>query len=95
MQRALYSMDRTQARLGGISRNSPYAMVRAVSHPSVVIGCRRFVSAQAIAAPSSNYTTSVSPPQDAVRSWRAAASAGQELPSNARVVTRSRKSDAG
>ena len=50
MDRALYSIEETRARLGGISRNSLYAMLRAGDLPSVVIGCRRFVSAEAIAA---------------------------------------------
>jgi len=45
MDRALYSIEETRARLGGISRNSLYAMLRAGDLPSVVIGCRRFVSA--------------------------------------------------
>jgi hypothetical protein len=85
MDRALYSIEETRARLGGISRNSLYAMLRAGDLPSVVIGCRRFVSAEAIAA---------LPSQDTVRSRRALTSAGQVLASIARVSTRSRKSDA-
>ena len=94
MDRALYSIEETRARLGGISRNSLYAMLRSGDLPSVVIGCRRFVSAEAIAALISNSTTSISPSQDTVRSGRALTSAGQVLPSIARVSTRSRKSDA-
>jgi hypothetical protein len=39
MDRALYSIEETRARLGGISRNSLYAMLRAGELPSVVIGC--------------------------------------------------------
>jgi hypothetical protein len=93
MDRALYSIEETRARLGGISRNSLYAMLRAGDLPSVVIGCRRFVAAEAIAALISNSTTSVSPSQDAVRSRRPLAH-GQVLPSTGRVSTRSRKSDA-
>ena len=81
MDRALYSIEKARARLGGISRNSLYAMSRAGSLPSVVIGCRRFVSAEAIAALISNSTTLVSASQDAVRSRRPLANAGQELPS--------------
>jgi hypothetical protein len=68
MDRALSSIEETRARLGGISRNSLYAMLRAGSLPSVVIGCRRFVSAEAIAALIKNSTTSISPSRDAVRS---------------------------
>jgi len=86
MDRALYSIEETRARLGGISRNSLYAMLRAGSLPSVVIGCRRFVSAEAIAALISSSTTSISPSQDAVRSrqpfrarrsWRATSATSQ------------------
>jgi hypothetical protein len=44
MDRALYSIEETRVRLGGISRSSLYAMLRAGDLPSVVIGCRRFVS---------------------------------------------------
>ncbi len=95
MERALYSIEETRARLGGISRNSLYAMLRAGVLQSVVIGCRRFVSAEAIAELIKNSTTSVSPSHDAVRSRRPFANGGLAHPSNARVVTRSRKSDAG
>jgi hypothetical protein len=94
MDRALYSIEETRGRLGGISRNSLYAMLRAGSLPSVVIGCRRVVSAEAIAVLISNSTTSISPSQDAVRSRRPLVNAGQLLSSTARVTTGSRKSDA-
>ena len=94
MERALYSIEETRALLGGISRSSLYAMLRAGRLPSVVIGCRRFVSAEAIAALIGNSTTSASPSQDAVRSRRPLANAGEALPSTSRVSTRSRGSDA-
>ncbi len=55
MVRALYSID---ARLGGNSRNGFYAILRAGSLPSVVIGCCRVVSAEAIAALISSSRTS-------------------------------------
>lgn len=84
----VYSIEETRARLGGISRTGPYAMLRAG------IGCRRFVSVEAIAALVRNSTTSVSPSQDAVRSWRPLVNAGPALTSNDRVVLRCRKSDA-
>jgi len=93
MDRALYSIEETRARLGGISRNSLYAILRSGDLPSVVIGCRRFVSAEAIAALIRNATTSVSPSQDAVRSRRSLGTTGQLLPSSARV-TRAREPDA-
>jgi hypothetical protein len=94
MDRALYSIEEARARLGGISRNSLYAMLRAGDLPSVVIGCRRFVSAEAIAGLISSSTTSISPSQDAVRSRRPLATTGQAVPSTARVSARSRRSNA-
>ena len=94
MDRALYSIEETRARLGGISRNSLYTMLRAGDLPSVVIGCRRFISAEAIAALITNSTTSISPSQDAVRSRRPLVNVGQGLSSTARLRTRSRKFDA-
>jgi hypothetical protein len=94
MDRALYSIEETRARLGGISRNSLYAMLRAGDLPSVVIGCRRFISAEAIAALIADSTTSISPSQDAVRSRRPLVNVGQELCSIARPSTHLRKPDA-
>jgi hypothetical protein len=94
MDRALYSIEETRARLGGISRSSLYAMLRAGDLPSVVIGCRRFVSAEAIAALIRHSTTTISPSQDAVRSRRPLVNARVALPSTARVSTHSRKSNA-
>lgn len=95
MDRALYSIEETRAHLGWHFAQQSLRHVASRHLPSGVIGCRRFVSAEAIAALISSSTTSVSPPQDAVRSRRPLANAGQEIPSNARVVTRARKSDAG
>jgi hypothetical protein len=94
MDRALYSIEETRARLGGISRNSLYAMLRAGSLPSVVIGCRRFVSAEAITALIRNSTTSTSPSLDAVRSRPPLVNTGEVLPSTARAGTRWRKTHA-
>ena len=94
MDRALYSIEETRARLGGISRNSLYAMLRAGDLPSVVIGCRRFISAEAIAALITDSTTSISPSQDAVRSRRPLVKVGQGLRATARPSTHPRKSDA-
>ena len=92
MHRALCSIEETQARLRGISRSS-LSILRAGSLPSVVVGCRRFVSAEAHTALIRNSTTSVSPSQDAVRSRRPMVNAGQALPSTARVSTRSDESN--
>jgi hypothetical protein len=94
MDRALYSIEETRARLGDISRNNLYPMLRARSLPSVAIDCRRFVSAEAIATVISSYTTIGEPSQDAARSRRLLANAGQALRSTPRVSTRSHESDA-
>lgn len=94
MDRALYSIEETRARLGGISRNSLYAMLRAGYLPSVVVGCRRFISAEAIAALITDATTSISPSQDAVRSRRPLVNVGQGLCSTARPTTHLRKPNA-
>ena len=47
--RDLYSIEEARKRLGGISRNSIYLMLRAGQLPSAVLGCRRFIAAKAIA----------------------------------------------
>jgi hypothetical protein len=92
MDRALYSIEETRVRLGGISRSSLYAMLRAGDLPSVVIGCRRFVSAEAIAALINQATTTISPSQEAVRSRRPLTPADRPLPSTSRLSSPSRKS---
>lgn len=50
MERALYSMDEACVRLGGIAKNTLYRLLRSQQLASVVIGRRRFISAEAIAA---------------------------------------------
>lgn len=47
--RALYSIQDARKLLGGISRNTIYQLLRSRRLASVIIGCRRFVSAGAIA----------------------------------------------
>ncbi len=89
MERALYSIEETRARIGGTTRSSLYAMLLAGDLPSVVMGCRRFVAAEAIAALISHSTTSISASRDAVRSRRPLA--GQALASTARVSIGSSK----
>jgi hypothetical protein len=95
MVRALYSIKDTWARLGDISRKNLYPMLRARSLPSVVIGCRRFASAEAIATLISSYTTIIGEPsQDAVRSRQPLGNAAKALRSTPRVRIRSDESDA-
>ena len=50
MERALYSMDEACVRLGGIAKNTLYRLLRSQQLASVVIGRRRFIAAEAIAA---------------------------------------------
>lgn len=66
--RELYSIKETRELLGGISRNSLYELLRSGRLPSVVLGCRRFVSATAIAELITESTTTVSPSLDYARS---------------------------
>lgn len=47
-ERALYSIEEARKLLGGISRNTIYGLLRTGALPSVVLGCRRFVSSEAI-----------------------------------------------
>ena len=59
--RDLYSIEEARKRLGGISRNSIYLMLRAGQLPSVVLGCRRFIAAKAIADLIASSSTLASP----------------------------------
>lgn len=47
--RELYSITEARELLGGISRNSIYALLNAGMLPSVIVGRRRFIAASAIA----------------------------------------------
>ena len=67
MDRDLYSIAEARERLGGISRNSIYALLRSGELASVVLGCRRFITAVAIAELIAKSTTTVSPALDAAR----------------------------
>ncbi len=67
MDRDLYSIAEARERLGGISRNSIYALLRSGELASVVLGCRRFITAAAIAELIARSTTTVSPALDAAR----------------------------
>jgi hypothetical protein len=65
--RVLYSIKEARHLLGGISRNSIYALLRSGQLRSVVIGCRRFVEHTAIAELVEKSTTSESPSVDSAR----------------------------
>jgi hypothetical protein len=59
--RTLYSIQESRKLLGGISRNTIYQLLRTRHLASVVIGCRRFISADAIADLIERSTTTESP----------------------------------
>ena len=65
--RVLYSIKEARQLLGGISRNTIYALLRSGRLPSVVIGCRRFVAQTAIADLVATSTTTESPSVDSAR----------------------------
>lgn len=64
--RMLYSVTEGQEILG-LSRNSIYALFRSGQLASVVIGCRRFISREAIAELIAKSTTTTSPAIDPAR----------------------------
>ena len=70
LDRALYSIQESRELLGGISRNTIYDLMRTGQLASVLIGCRRFISADAIADLIARSTTTVSPSRVACRQRR-------------------------
>ena len=65
--RTLYSIHESRRLLGGISRNMIYQLLRTGRLASVVIGSRRFISAEAIGDLIERATTTESPSRGAVR----------------------------
>ena len=78
--RALYSIQEARKLLGGISRNTIYQLLRNGELPSVVIGCRRFVSDSAISELIDRSTTTVSPSRASTRSPRTPGQSPLPLP---------------
>jgi hypothetical protein len=70
LDRALYSIQESRRLLGGISRNTIYDLMRTGQLASVLIGCRRFIAADAIADLIARSTTTVSPSRAACRGRR-------------------------
>ena len=66
----LYSIQEARKLLGGISRNTIYQLLRSGELASVIIGCRRFISAAAITELITRSTTTASPARDSTRSRR-------------------------
>ena len=90
LDRALYSIQESRSLLGGISRNTIYDLLRTGQLASVLIGCRRFISADAIADLISRSTTTDSPSRVACRRRRVPDQQPLplSLPSSARTRTR-------
>ena len=65
--RELYSITEARELLGGICRNTIYALLNSGELASVVIGCRRFISQEAISALIAKSTTTQGPAIDAAR----------------------------
>ena len=65
--RVLYSITEGRELMGKMSRNMIYGLLRSGELPSVVIGGRRFISAEAISAFVKRLTTTRSPAIQASR----------------------------
>ena len=87
-ERMLYSITEARELMGKMSRNMIYGLLRTGELPSVVIGGRRFISAEAIAALVKRFTTTRSPAIQALRTMPRRPSLGllPPLPSRARRV---------
>lgn len=70
LHRELYSIEEARALLGGIARNTIYELMRTASLPSVVIGRRRFISAESISTFVAAASSTVSPSETRARSGR-------------------------
>lgn len=67
-ERDLYSIDEARERLGGISRNLIYEILRSGRLSSVLLGSRRLIPAEAIAQLIAQSATTISPAEAAARS---------------------------
>lgn len=91
-ERELFSITEARERLGGISRNGIYALLRRGELASVVIGCRRFISKGAITDLIAKATTTKSPAEDDARMRKPEQDdLPLSLPSVIRRVRRSRR----
>jgi excisionase family DNA binding protein len=68
-ERDLYSIDEARERLGGISRNLIYEILRSGRLSSVLLGSRRLIPAAAIAELIAQSATTISPTEAAARSY--------------------------
>ena len=79
--RPLHPIPEAQELLGGICRNKIYNLMNTGELASVVIGCRRFISDEAISAFIAKSTTTQSPAKDPARSRKTRKTAPLPLPS--------------
>jgi hypothetical protein len=70
--RDLYAVNEARERLGGISRNSLYALLRRGALTSVVTGCHRFIPVTAIERFIATTASTVRPSVSAARVPRSA-----------------------
>jgi hypothetical protein len=70
-ERVLHSIKEARVLLGGISPTTLYKLLHSGELASVVIGARRFISADAIAELVRKSTTTVSPAAEDIRSRKA------------------------
>jgi hypothetical protein len=84
-ERVLYSITEARELMGKMSRNMIYGLLRTGELPSVVIGGRRFISAEAIAALVKRFTTTRSPAIQALRTMSRQPSLGLLQPPQSRV----------
>ena len=82
--RVLYSITDAREMLGKMSRNMIYGLLRSGELPSVVIGTRRYISAEAISELVKKSTTTRSPAVQALRSRPIQPSLGLLPPPSAR-----------
>jgi hypothetical protein len=66
-ERKLYSITEARALMGAISRNTMYALLNRGEIASVVVGCRRFVTQEAISEFIERSTTTAGPAVDPAR----------------------------
>jgi predicted DNA-binding transcriptional regulator AlpA len=78
--RELYSITEARKLLGGISRNTIYALLNTGQVPSVIVQHRRFIAAAAISKFIELSTSSVAPSTGPVRDRHPSASSGQPTP---------------
>jgi hypothetical protein len=89
--RPLHPIPEAQELMGDMCRNKIYHLMNTGELASVVIGCRRYISDEAIAAFIAKSTTTQSPAKDPARSRKTGKTA--TLPLSSPPASRSRSPD--